>query len=448
MTKTSGDPHDQVSAAGALPRRRLLTMALGTAAGGAAALAARPADAGAAARLLAVSATVDEAGARTDVAADWYDELAGVSTTAPGNPDRLFAIAWVAASFALHSRADGGLSTGQRSAFDDAAVATAVHDAAIATVAGAASRLDAALARSLAAVPGGEGKQAGVRAGRDAAGHVLAAREGDGLDPASLNPPFTPPPEAPGVYRLLPGATATQGAGLGRARPFLLRRADQFRPGPPPALGTARYRRDLEELRRLGAPVSERTERQSDIAWLSPQHQYGPALRALVRQRGRPLGWKVGLLAAYSAATLDAAIAVSDAKFVHLHWRPVTAIRAANTDGDPLTDPDPTWTSYLPTPPNPDYPSTHAVIAGAAERVLTHFGGPRTPVPFTATYTRGDGQLVELDYRRGTPWSTLTQENVDARVWAGVHFRFSDETGAALGRRVGDHDLRRFLERR
>jgi hypothetical protein len=76
--------------------------------------------------------------------------------------------------------------------------------------------------------------------------------------------------------------------------------------------------------------------------------------------------------------------------------------------------------------------------------VLEHFCGPRTPVPFAATYIRGDGKVVTLDYPRGTRWSRLTQENVDARVWAGVHFRFSDEVGATLGRRVGAHAVQRL----
>jgi hypothetical protein len=319
-----------------------------------------------------------------------------------------------------------------------------VHDALAGLVPDQAGRLDSALLGSLAAIPDGDAKQAGIAAGQAAAVRILAEREGDGFDPASLNRPFTPPPEAPGVYRPPPGATATVGAGQSAARPFLLARADQFRPGAPPALGTEGYRQALVELYRLGGVASERTEHQSDIAWLAPGMQFTPALGALVRAPGRSLGWKVRLLAAYATASVDAGIAVADGKFTYLHWRPVTAIRAADTDGDPRTDPDPTWTSYLPTPPNPEWPSGHGAGAGAGERVLEHFCGPRTPVPFAATYIRGDGKVVTLDYPRGTRWSRLTQENVDARVWAGVHFRFSDEVGATLGRRVGAHAVQRL----
>jgi hypothetical protein len=432
MTTTSGDGLTT------MPRRRLLALAFGTTAGAAAALVARPA--GAMGSLLTRD---DPRASRPDVVGDWFDQVVASLPPSPmvgaGVADRIVTIPWLSALGAL---AGHGAGAGHR--FEDAAVATAVHHVLVALAPEQADRLDAALAGSLGAIREGDAKAAGIQAGRAAAARTLADREGDGLDPTSLNAPYTPPPEAPGVYRLPPGATATQGAGWSQARPFLLDRADRFRPGPPPALGTERYRRALGELHELGGAVSGRTEEQSDIAWLAPQMQYMPALRAIVAEPGRPLGWKVRLLAAYGAATADAQIATVDAKFTYLHWRPVTAIREAGTDGDPRTDPDPTWTSYLPTPPNPDYPSAHAVIAGAAERVLERFTGPRTPVPFTASYARGDGHAVSRTYPRGTRWSALTRENVDARVWAGVHFRFSDEIGAEVGRRIGDHDARRI----
>jgi hypothetical protein len=389
-----------------------------------------------------------------DVVGRWFDEMTALAVPSPGVPpiagvfERMWAITWVSALAGLEAGTGRSLSPRQGSRFGDAAVASAVHDALVTQLPDQAVRLDAVLVSSLAAIPDGDAKQAGIRAGRAAAARTLAGRAGDGLDPASVNRPYTPPPEAPGVYRLLPGATTTEGAGLGEARPFLLGRGDRFRSlvGPPPALGTEEYRRGLLEVQRLGGVVSERTDQQSDIAWLAPQMQYLPALGSLVRGPGRPLSWKVRLLAAYATVTADSQIAVADAKFAYLHWRPITAIRAADTDGDPLTDPDPTWTSYLPTPRNPDWPSGHAAFAGAAEQVLEHFTGPRTPVPITTTIRRGDGRIATREYRRGTPWSVLTHDNVDARVWAGVHFRFSDEAGARLGRRIGDYAVAR-LER-
>jgi hypothetical protein len=224
---------------------------------------------------------------------------------------------------------------------------------------------------------------------------------------------------------------------MGQARPFLLGRADRFRPGPPPALDTGTYRRDLDEVYRLGgANSAERTAAQTDIALLWAQSAlaaYTPPLRALVSDRSRPLVWKVRLLAAFSVATTDAGIAVADAKYAYLWWRPITALRDTGID--------PTWTPLRPTPAHPEYASGHTGFAGAAEQVLEHFAGPRTPASFTIT---NPGQDVSRDYPRGTPWSAITREVVDSRVWLGVHYRTSDQVGATLGRRVADYDLTRL----
>ncbi len=261
------------------------------------------------------------------------------------------------------------------------------------------------------------------------------------LDQQTVHP-TTP---RPGVYRLPPDATAAVGAGLGEARPFLLDRADRFRLGSPPAIGTDTYRRDLDEVRRFGSATStERTQAQTDIGLLwaqDPLTAYTTALRPLIADRARPLTWKVNLIAAFTTATIDSIIAVSEAKFTYLWWRPITAIREAGTDGDPRTRPDPGPTPLLTTPPGPEYPSAHAAYAGAAEQVLERFTGTRTPISFTVTLTTDTGRVIARDYPRGTPWSALTQDNVDARVWVGAHYRYSDTTGANLGRRVANYDL-------
>lgn len=438
MTMTTGSSVPPLTAG--TSRRRLLIAAAGVAAG-TAGLVAFPA--------AAQAATPTSAGtaAGPDLVGPWLDEMMATIAASPtaGLPERMWAMGWMAAWAALGSqRAASVRAPGRRAVFEDAAVATAVHGVLVALVPDQAVRLDGVLTRSLAGLAGGAAKEAGIASGREASASMVEARTGDGLDMASVNVPFTLPPEAPGVYRLTPGATQTVGAGYGRARPFLLGRADRFRPGPPPALGTARYRRDFDEVRRLGGQVSERTEEQTDLAWLDPLTQYMPVLRLLVGEPARPRRNKVLLLAALGASIVDSSIAVFDAKYAHLHWRPVTAIRAADTDGDPRTTPDPTWASYLPTPPHPEFPSGHAVTAGAAEQVLSKLVGPCSPVAFTTTFPRGDGKVVTLHYPRGTAWSKLTRENVDARVLAGVHFRFSDEIGVDLGRDVAHHNLRRL----
>lgn len=396
----------------------------------------------------AAAAAPARTGSRPDVVGPWFDEMLATFGASPGAglPERMWAMSWTAAWAAVSSqRSAPARSPQQVAAFEDAAAATAVHDVLKALVPTQAAKLAGVLTGSLAALPAGEAKEAGMAAGRKAAAAIIAARTGDGLDLASVSVPFTLPAEAPGVYRLTPGATQTVAAGYGRARPFLLGRADRFRPAPPPALGTARYRRDLNEVRRLGGAVSERTEEQSDLAWLDPMSQYTPVLRSLVADPARSRRSKVRLLAALGTAIVDSSIATFEAKYAYLFWRPVTAIRAADTDGDPSTAPDPTWTPNLLTPPHPEYPSGHAVTAGAAEYVLSQLIGPRTPTTFSISYARGNGPTVTRTYRAGTPWSVLTQDNIDARVLAGVHFRFSDEVGAELGRNVARYNLRRLV---
>ncbi|WP_106619391.1 vanadium-dependent haloperoxidase [Saccharothrix carnea] len=386
------------------------------------------------------------AGSTPDLVGRWFDEmLATAASPAIGYVERIWAMSWLAAGAALGPwRAVPQRSGEQSAVYEDAAVATAVHGVLKALVPEQAARLDTALAGSLAGLPGGAAKEVGIVAGREAAAAVVRARADDRLDPASVNAPFTPPPEAPGVYRFTPGVTRVVGAGYSRGRPFLIQRADRFRPPRPPALGTDEYRRDLAEVRRLGGQVSERTEEQSDLAWLNPLAQYLPVFRSVLGDPTRSRADKVRLLVAFGVTVVDSGIALFEAKYFHLHWRPITAIRAADTDGDPLTDPDPTWASNLPTPAHPEYPSGHTVTAAVAEQVFSRFVGPSSPVTFSATYTRGDGKVVHREYRRGTPWTALTRENVDSRVYAGVHFRFSDEVGATLGRRVAYHNLRRL----
>lgn len=425
-----------------LSRRRLLAMGLGTAVGGAVLVAGPGVAQAAGAVLLERSAATGPGRARSGVVSDWLDQLAAspLPRDALGLADRVWAITWVSAQTALD------LGNDRRSAFETAAVAVAAHDALVALVPDQAGRLDAALAASLAAIDDGDAKQAGIRAGQEGAARTLRDRENDGMDPESINAPVTLPPPGPGVFQLPPDATETLAAGLARARPFLLDRADRFRPGPPAPIGSDIYRRDWDETRRMGAAVgSERTTEQDETAFLAPGMQYIPALQAIVGATGRSLRWKVRLLEAYSVATLDAFIACVEAKMAYMWWRPITAIRLADTDGDPWTAAYPDWTPYLATPAFPEYPGAHSTIAGAAEKVLTTFTGPGTPVPFTAQILKEGGVVVATrQYPRGTPWSSFTQDNIGSRVYAGVHWRYSDDVAAEQGRQVAGHDLRRL----
>jgi len=408
-----------------IPRSRLALTALGSAAVLALSAALPP-------------ATAAEPGPRTPVAVDWYDTTAE-TVTAAGAPtqvtnSRTWAISWLAAARATRT-VPAHFDRAARQDYRDAALASAVHRSLTALAPARTEQLDAALRKTLDRIPDGPAEDRGVVAGERQARLALEAREGDGLDPASANAPFSVPEPAPGVWQPTPPAyaPATQ-YGNRLARPFLLDGADQYRLPAPPALDSPRYRQDLAEVRAYGAADSaRRTARQTETAnfWYgSSLTLYTEPLRvALVRSEGSAAE-RAGLVALFHVALVDTQIATSDSKYAHLRWRPVTAIRTGDID------PDPEWTPLHTTPAHPDYPSGHATYAGAAETVLSELTGPTT-APFDLTSPTAPG--VRRTY---TSWHQLSRENVDARVYSGIHTRYADEAGVALGRRVADHAVR------
>ncbi|MEV6233914.1 vanadium-dependent haloperoxidase [Saccharopolyspora shandongensis] len=381
----------------------------------------------------------------SDVALEWYDttadtvNAAGIPASAQVTKNRMWAISWLAAARAVRPE----LGAGQSREYEQAALASAVHAALSDLVPSRKAELDAALDRSLERIPDGPAEDRGVRVGREQAHLVLAGRENDGLDPASVNMPYQPPQPAPGVWQPTPPAYgAAIQAGARYAKPFLLDDPAQFRLGPPPELGSERYRIDLAEVRALGvAGSSVRTEEQTRTAkfWeQSTQVAYTGVLRAALEQSRQPLFKRAAMVAIFNVALVDTQIATSDSKYTYTRWRPVTAIRAADDgDGDPNTTPDPNWTPEATTPLHPDYPSGHNTYAGAAEAVLTALTGVRPAEPVTIGSSTAPGE-----FRTYAKWSELTAEVVDARVWSGLHTRTADEAGALLGREVAEHDVR------
>jgi len=372
----------------------------------------------------------------SQTALEWYD-LTDQTVAAAGYPEpvtqsRGWAVSWLAAARAVGRSHDRSFAT--------AALAQAIHDTLAAEVPGQRSQLDVALASTLAAVPDGRAKRRGIEAGRREAAGVLAERDDDGLDTASLDIPWSPPPPAPGVWQPTPPTFGPAvRAGQPYARAFLLRSNDQFRPPPPPGLDSKRYLTALAEVRAFGQDTSTvRAPAQTDVArfWQAGATNvlYAPVLRQLIVQNAkRSLAWDARLVAAFHTITTDAQIAIYDAKFAYAFWRPVTAIRTGSVDQDP------SWTPFFAAPRHPEYPGGHAGYAAAAEQVLTAFVGRRPAQPVTVTRPTDPG--VPFTF---TAWSQITRDAIDARVWEGVHFRFSDTTGARVGATVADHDLRRL----
>jgi hypothetical protein len=389
----------------------------------------------------AVAATAVGAAAPAAVAHDsvlsWYDATAA-AIAAAGAPtqitnNRTWAIGWLAAARA---------QTGSPSpAYQRAALAGAVHRTLVTLIPARAAESDAVLAADLASIPDGPAETSGLAAGSAAADALIAERVGDGLDPASVNATFPLPAAAPGVWQPTPlGYAAATQYGNRVARPFLLRSAAQFRPAPPPALGSARYRADLAEVRAYGAANSTvRSQAQTDTAtfWLgSSLTLYTPILRAAVEHFRTSPAQRTLLVALFHVALVDTQIATSDAKYAYQRWRPVTAIRFADLDGDPATEADPAWLPLHDTPAHPDYPSGHNTYAGAAERILTEVIGPVARSPYTIGSPTAPGVT-----RTYTDWHQPSLENVEARVWSGIHTRSADLAGIRLGDDVAGYTL-------
>ena len=375
---------------------------------------------------------------RVDTLLEWYDRTATTIGVITGpqqvTNSRTWAVAWIAAWRAVSAVRPG--------ADAELALAAAVHETLIGTNPAATPALDAAFAATLARLSARRPDRA-VAAGVDAARAVLAERAGDGLDLASVNRPFTPPAAAPGVWQPTPPAyAAAVQAGQGDGRPFLVRGVQPLQPGPPPALDSDVYLRDLAESRAVGAVDSAvRTARQTAVARFWSQtslNGFTGALRTTVAPHGshaadrRPLAYRIALVALFHAATIDAQITTYRAKYRYLFWRPVTAIRTGSVA------PDPSWTTLIATPAHPEYPSGHTTYAGAAQAVLEALAGPpRAAFALTSAVATD----VTLTYRQ---WSEMTRDNIDARVWEGVHFRHTDQVGAAVGRRAALAALARW----
>jgi len=338
--------------------------------------------------------------------------------------------------YAVRLRAPAGASL-------DAAVIAAAHRTLVGLYPEQATTLDGLAADALAQLPDGAARDAGVALGEEVAGRLLGLRAPDGAAEA-LAAAYTPG-SGPGAWVPTPPAfRPALDPGWGAVAPFLLGTPSQFRPGPPPALGSRQYATDFLEVRELGSASStRRTADQTALArlWVStaPQVWNGVA-RQLVIARGFGPARTARVLALLHLALADAFIAGWDAKYVYSQWRPVTAIRAADGDGNPHTAIDPTWAPLLVTPPFPDYPAGHAVCAGAAELVLARLFGPKPGVPLELTSATAPGVVVHA----GTV-GEIARGVLDARVWGGVHWRTSCEEGWRMGRRIGRLAVRSFL---
>jgi hypothetical protein len=213
--------------------------------------------------------------------------------------------------------------------------------------------------------------------------------------------------------------------------------ASQFRPAAPPALNSSTWARDFNEVKALGGKAStRRTPEQTEIArfWdYSLPMIYHGVVRSVALQPGRDALRNARLYAAVSQAMDDALIAVFDAKYSYNFWRPSTAIRNAELDGNDATEADATWASLIDTPMHPEYPSAHSILASAVGTLLKAELGA-SPVPELSTTSA----TLKGVTRRWSRIDDFVDEVSTARVYEGVHFRFSTEVGSAMGRQIGE----------
>jgi hypothetical protein len=329
-----------------------------------------------------------------------------------------------------------------------AAVATAAYHSARARVAPSqVAYLDGQYAAYMAAIPEGSAKTAGVQVGQSAAEAMIALRANDGFSNAVLYACSSNPPP-PGEFEPNGGcATQPVDVNLGQVKPFTLKRPNQFRPDGPDPLRSGAYEEDFIETRDYGRSNSTvRTAEQTDIVYFWAEHTYvhwNRNLIGLAVSRGLNVPDTARFFALVHTAAADALIAGFEAKYFYRFWRPRTAIPRADTDRNPDTDADPSWTPLL-TANHPEYPSAHAFWSTAVTDAVSRFFGTNK-IRWTITTSKDAVPQVIQTERTYRNLNVMMREVDDARVWAGLHWRHSMRHGAQIGRKVVKHVFDEFL---
>ncbi len=375
----------------------------------------------------------------------WNKELLHIVQT-PGaqpttvHPTRSFAILHAAIYDAVVSITQGAPAylfsvSAPHSARADVAAAQAGHDTLVSLYPRLKATLDHQLNNELATIPDGTGKQQGIQVGQAVATRLLAIRATDG---SATTPPTFTAGNQPGNYRLTPPKfVAPVFTTWGNVTPFVLNNAEQFRPAPPPALTSQAYAQAINEVKSLGQKTSTtRTAEQTVIAkfWAGPiWNTWNEIAENEALAHHTNLETSARLFAALNLSLADSTIAFYDAKYHYQLWRPVTAIRLADTDGNPATVGDPKWTPFAATALDPSYPGAHSTISAAGATVLSAFFGNQDHIRLTSDILPG---VV----RSFTSYNDVAIEAGLSRIYAGQHTRIDHEAGLKLG-----HDVAQFV---
>lgn len=387
--------------------------------------------------LIAAAATVLAPTCFADAILEWNEvALAEVVAAGQAPPDgaRTMAMVHVAmfdavnaierryAPYAFQSRVSAGASP-------EAAAAAAAHTVLVKLFPERQSQLATAYNTALSQVPDGNSKTAGIALGEQVGADCLTMRTNDGTGAPNAYRPVT----TPGKYIV---TTLPVGGEWANVKPWFMKEQSQFRPAPPPALASALWARDYNEIKSVGARQSStRTPEQTEAArfWtIVGPASWNPIVRALATRRRATLVANARLFALANMAASDAFIAVFDAKYTYQFWRPVTAIRNGDTDGNDATAIDAKWMPLVETPMHPEYPCAHCITASAVATVLEAEFGIEAFEPIAMTSATAPG----VTHRWTSAADYVTEVN-NARVWGGLHYRTSTEVGTTMGRNIG-----------
>jgi hypothetical protein len=299
--------------------------------------------------------------------------------------------------------------------------------------------LDAERANSLAQIPDSQAKIDGIATGDAAASAMVALRANDGSSPPQFK---IPGPPVPGEWQATPSCPIVNGIAVGilfqwqYVTPFGIARASDFLLDPPPALTSNKYAKTYNEVMTVGSVDStERPPDRANVALFyaasSSTLVFNQAARQVSQEQGRSLSENARALALINMANNDSLVATFLNKYQYNFWRPETAIHAGDTDGNPKTDPDPSYVPFIVTPCFPSYPSAHGSASNAEAEVMRRLYGE---AGHSITLTNPAVPSIVLQY---TSFKQITDDISDARVYGGIHFRTDQVAGTQLGRAVG-----------
>lgn len=389
------------------------------------------------------------ASAQADVISDWYEAadsaVLKATRTGPARTERTVrarsqvALAMFEAVNATEPRYESFFQRppiAPPGASAEAAAAAAAHRVLTSLFPEQRASFDEAYAFTLARVPDGAGERDGVAIGVQNADLVLAraAETVAGVNSAPYNPQVPPGMWTPTLRPVFETWELAQ-------RPWFMTRADQFRPGPPPALSSARYARDLAEVQRLGGVNStERRPEQTSSVPLWQSMNMSPAFRQVASLPGRTMLANARFYALMSMAADDAYLAVTDAKLHYGFWRPIAAIRNADRDGNRATVADPNWTPLHTTPVHPEYPCAHCIVSAAHAAIAA--AEPNATVPNGLAFFDPEMPGVVVV---APDFASYAEQTSVSRIYAGVHYRFSNEAANEMGARIAAHALQNYM---